>query len=92
MLTLSTQRIKAHDTLNAMYFNIVNTSVCGFATLYPVYSVYMASHPLGERLIIAICPVGLAVHQSKEAALLTFWYLSNYNGSCRQDTQLTPNS
>ena len=30
--------------------------------------------------------------QSEEAALLTFWYLSNYKGDYRQDTQPTPNS
>ena len=38
------------------------------------------------------CFVGLAVHQSEEAALLTFWDLSNYKGDCRQDAQPIPNS
>ena len=35
---------------------------------------------------------GLAVHQSEEAALLTFLDLSNYKGDCRQDAQPIPNS
>ena len=43
-----------------------------------VYSVYRGPLPLQEgKLVVPISPVGLAVHQSKEAALLTFWDLSN---------------
>ena len=36
--------------------------------------------------------MGLAVHQSEEAALLTVWDLSNYKGDYRQDAQPIPNS
>ena len=43
----------------------------------PIYSVYRGPWPLREgRLTVALSPVGLAVHQSEEAALLTFWDLS----------------
>ena len=40
----------------------------------------------------AFCLVGLTVHQSEEAALLTFWDLSNYKGDCTQDAQPILNS
>ena len=48
MSTLLTQRIKAHNALNAVYIDTVNTGVCDFyTTLYTVYSasVYRASCP-----------------------------------------------
>ena len=72
--------IKAHNALNAMYVDTVNTGVCDFyTTLYTVYSVLCIQGllPFQEgRLIVAISPVGLVVHQSEGAALLTFLDLS----------------
>ena len=64
------------NALNAMYVGDVGDGVCGFyATLYAeyrfhvedikdiLYSVYSGPSPRQEgRLIVAICPVGLAVH------------------------------
>ena len=64
------------NALNAMYVGDVGDGVCGFyATLYAeyrfhvedikdiLYSVYSGPSPNQEgRLIVAICPVGLAVH------------------------------
>ena len=77
------------NVLNATKLDAVHTDVCGiYATLQiTVYPAYRALHPSkrqGYSTCTAFCLVGLAVHQSKEAAL-TFWDLSNYNGSCRQD-------
>ena len=45
----------------------------------------------GKAIWRAFCLVGLVVHYSDEVALLTFWDLSNYKGSCRQDAQPSPN-
>ena len=63
-----------------MYVDTVNTGVCDFyTTLYTVYSILCIQGllPLQEgRLIVAISPVGLVVHQSEGTALLTFWDLS----------------
>ena len=64
------------NALNAMYVEDVGDGVCGFyATLYagyrfhvedvedPLYSVYSGPSPRQEgRLIVAVHPVGLAVH------------------------------
>ena len=46
----------------------------------------------GYCIVWAFCLGGLAVHQSEEAALLTFLDLSNYKGDCKQDAQPIPNS
>ena len=73
MSTLCTQRIKGHNALNAMYVDTVDTDDCGYYTiLYTVYTVLCIQglSPLKEgRLIVAIHPVGLVVHQSKKAAV-----------------------
>ena len=55
-----------------------------------VYSVYRGPLTLQEGRLPAFHLVGLVVHQSEEAALLTFQDLTNYKGSCRQDAQPTP--
>ena len=47
--------------------------------------------PRGQALFIKKAP-SPPPPQSEEAALLTFWDLSHYNGNCRQDTQSIPNS
>ena len=78
MSTLSTQRIKAHKALNAIYIDTVETGVCGFyTTLYTVYST-LYTRPLTppkRKACTAFHLMGLAVHQSEKAALLTFWDL-----------------
>ena len=45
-----------------------------------------------ERLVVAIYPVGLVVHQSEEAASFyaKFLGLVNYKGNCRQDIEPIP--
>ena len=55
-----------------------------------VYSVYRGPLTLQEGRLPAFHLVGLVVHQSEEAALLTFQDLTNYKDSCRQDAQPTP--
>ena len=89
------------------YVKTVNTGACGsyttpYTEYYEVWKLYstlykVASHPSkGKGYCRAIqytfWLVGLAVHQSKEAALLTFLDLSNCKGHCRQDTQPIANS
>ena len=58
--------------------------------VYPTLYTGPLTPPRGKS--ISFCLVGLAAHQSEEAALLTFWDLSNYKGICRQGTQSNPNS
>ena len=72
-------KIKARNALNAMFVKTVNTGVCGsYATLYTEYYEVCSLSPLqgGRQIYDAFCLVGLAVHQSEEAALLAFLDLS----------------
>ena len=56
---------------------------------YTLYTEPLAP-PRGK--VTAFCLVGLVVQHSEETALLTFWELSNYKGSCRQNAWHTINS
>ena len=71
--TLSIQRSKHVNALNAMFVETVDNGVYGSYTLHKVAS---CSCQGGRHLYCAFCLVGLAVHQSEEAALLTFLDLS----------------
>ena len=86
-----------------MFVDTVNTGVCGsyttpYAEYYEVWKLCI-KWPLAPAKREGYCSIvwafrlgGLAVHQSEEAALLTFLDLSNYKGDCRQDAQPIPNS
>ena len=70
-------KIKACNALNAMFVN----TVCGFCTtLYTgvetLLSIQWPLTPPGGKACTAFHLMGLAVHQSDEAAFLTFWELS----------------
>ena len=74
-----------------------DTGICGFyTTLYiGVKTLLCIQWPLippRGKECTAFHLDGLAVHQSKEAALLILWDLSNYKGDCRQDGRPIPNS
>ena len=59
------------------------------------YSVYSGPSPRQEgRLVVAVHPVGLAVHHHavRGGSFVNFLDLSHYKGDCRQDAQLIPNS
>ena len=80
-------KIKAHNALNAMFVETVDTGVCCSYT-NTVYRVMRCKNsallsinwplvpPRGRLLYCAFRLVGLAVHQSEEATLLTFLDLS----------------
>ena len=93
-------KIKASNAFNAMFVDTVDTytAVCGsYTTPYAgVKTLHkVASRPCQEGKLlycVSLLLGGLAVHQSEEAALLTFLDWSNYKGDCRQDAQPIPNS
>ena len=77
-------KIKACNALNAMFVKTIDTAVCGsYTTLYTEYYEvwklcikWPLTPPRGKAIWKAFSLVGLAVHQSEEAALLTFLDLS----------------
>ena len=77
-------KIKACNAFNAMFVDTVDTGVCGSLTT--------PARREGYCIVWGFRLGDLAVHQSEEAALLTFLDLSNYKGDCRQDAQPIPNS
>ena len=71
-----------------MYVKGVKSGVCGFyTTLYTEYR-FNGTHVEGVKSVLCI----QSPPPGEKAALLTFWDLSNYKGSFRQDAQPTPNS
>ena len=92
------------DTVNTRDLSTVNAMLCisiqsklvfvAF-TQYCIQCILLTLYtgpltPPRGKACTAFHLVGLAIHQSKEAASLTF--LSNYKGNCRQDAQPIPNS
>ena len=57
---------------------------------FNLYKVTWLTLKWGRLLYCAFGLVGLAVHQSEEAALLTFLWLVNYKGDYRQDATANP--
>ena len=61
-------------------------------------SVYSGLSPLpgGKAIYLSLPPWGFSgsppVSLRRQLCFIMFWYLSNYKGDCRQDTQAIPNS
>ena len=98
-------KIKACNTLNAMFVNTVDTLVFVALTQHLIQSTMRCENSTLLHIKWSLAPpsgkvsnvpsalwVLLFTRQSEEAALLTFLDLSNYKGDCRQDAQPIPNS
>ena len=98
--TLLIQEIKVHHALMVQMLCSVDTvDIVVYATFTQMYTdtVYCIYTPCPSKTEGSLKPPVLWVYrfttkQSEEAALLTFWDLSNYKGNSRQDAQPIRNS
>ena len=99
------RKIKAHNALNAMFVETVNTGVCGsYTTLYTgyheVWKLYSTLYKVASRPskgkatvdLLGLLSCGFSCSTVWGGSFVNFLGLVNYKADCRQETQPIPNS